>query len=36
MYKWIIACVAIVLNISVTQAGDAGAKTQVCSACHGA
>lgn len=36
MNKWIITCVALLLNASFALAGDAGAKTQACSACHGA
>lgn len=36
MYKWIIACVAILLSVSVVHADSAAEKTQVCSACHGA
>lgn len=36
MNKWIIACVALLLNASLTVAGDAASLTQACSACHGA
>lgn len=36
MNKWIIACVVVLLNTSVTLAEDAGAMTQTCGACHGA
>lgn len=36
MNRWIIACVALLLNASVALAGDAADKVQTCTACHGA
>lgn len=36
MNKWIIACVAFLLNASIALAGDVSAKIQACTACHGA